>query len=52
MVAHVLTAWPTQPAFPLALANAGSAVASIIAAITNATTTNEMMRLIEATSFI
>jgi len=32
-------------------ANAGIAMASIIAAITSATTTKKMMRLIEATSF-
>jgi hypothetical protein len=36
---------------PLSCAKTGATEAAIMAAITNATTTNEMMRLIDATSF-
>jgi len=43
--------WP-QPLACGAAANAGTAIITAIAAITNATTTNEMMRLISATSFV
>jgi hypothetical protein len=43
--------WTAPPPLPPLAAKAGAVVATIIAAMTNATTTNEMMRLISATSF-
>jgi hypothetical protein len=45
-------ALPGQLALSFALANAGATITTIMAAITNATVTNNMVRLISAPPFI